>query len=591
MLAKNDIVDEEGDTISLVLERAQRTGDLPIFNASVGQVRRLSNNPDTHTMELAQTILKDANLSTKILRIANSPVYSRGIGKISSVSRAVVLLGFETIRNLCVTLKLIESFEHDHPAIGMNQIVARAFITAGMARDLGVQCGSKEAEEIYICGLLHGLGEIAVANFLPARFNATVRAHKEQGLSWLQAQDKILGTKFSEVGQQLAVTWNFSSRITSTMTPFNPHHKGPLRNREELCHALAALGSDLVGKLFVDHTNEPDSMREIMGTMSQLTGLRLEKIEHCLTQSFQASCELAKDYGLNGKVLLPSMRESGDDLRDRLAREFAFHASTQIDKHPAEVLSNSTSGPASAAAFIATTPAQVIVVGGERRATNSESDASAIGVGGSARARAATDTPVSDSMHMPGKSAANTSASPASLTTSPLRGDPLVQLSIIQEITTMVTEGETLNKLLVKIIEGLQHGVGFERILLCLMAPDRNNYAGRIAMGKDTDALRLAMTGRISDANNLFSKVLIEGADLLVPNITDAEWKGKLAPDVVKKLGTTSFILGGVRSGTKPIGLFYADNGATQSPVTPEQRRGFSQFVMQARLAVQIRGS
>ena len=586
MLAKDEIIDAEGDTLSLVLERAQKTGDLPIFNASVDQVRRLSSDRDAHSMELAQTILKDANLSAKILRIANSPVYSRGIGKISSVSRAVVLMGFDTIRNLCVTLKLIESFEHDHPAIGMNQIVARAYISAGLARDIGIQCGSKDAEEIYICGLLHGLGEIAVANFLPARFNAAVCAHKDQGLTWHQAQDKILGIRFSEVGQQLAATWNFSSRITSTMLPFNPHHKGPLRNREELSHALAALGSDLVGKLFIDHTNEPNAMRDIMGTMSELTGLRLDKIENCLTQSFQASCELAKEYGLDSKVLLPTMHESGDDLRDRLAREFAFHASTQIAKKPVDVITTPTAAAEKLSASASITPS--IGVGGERRANNSESDVTAINVGG--RARTETDSILNNTPAFASNAETNAATPAAPVAIPALRGDPLIQLSIIQEITTMVTEGETLNKLLVKIIEGLQRGVGFERILLCLMAPDRNSYAGRIAMGKDTDGLRLAMTGRINESNNLFSKVLIEGADLLVPNITDGEWKGKLSPDIVKKLGTTSFILGGVRSGTKPIGFFYADNGTTQTPVTPEQRRGFSQFVMQARLAVQIRG-
>lgn len=573
MAAKDEIADDQGDTMSLVLTRAEKRGDLPIFNASVGQVRRLSNDPDAHSMELAQTILKDANLSAKILRIANSPVYSRGLGKISSVSRAVVLLGFDTIRNLCVTVKLIESFEHEHPAIGMNQLVARSYIAAGFARDLSIQCGSKEAEEVYICGLLHGLGEIAVAYFLPTRFNATVAAHRDRGLSWIQAQQEVLGTQFSEVGQQLAGTWNFSPRISNTMLPFNLTHKGPVRSREELSHALAAVGSDVVGKLFVDHGGAAGSMRELMQSLSALTGVRLERVENSLTQSFQASCELAKEYGLGGKILLPSMTDTGDDLRDRLAREFAFHASSQVGKK-ADVADTdrmvASAQPAAAAGV-------VIGVGGERRVA-ADAPVSLV-VGGQPSVAAAALV-----------SADATTAGSAVVAATPTRGDPLVQLAIIQEITTMVTEGESLNKLLVKIIEGLQRGVGFERILLSLVTPDRARYTGRIAMGKDTDNLRLAVGGNMTETN-IFTKVLMDGGDVLINDVNDASWKAVISSDVIKKIGSTSFILGGVRSGTKPIGFFYADNGVSKTPVTPDQRRGFAQFVAQARLAVQIRGS
>lgn len=580
MAAKDEIADDQGDTMSLVLARAEKRGDLPIFNASVGQVRRLSNDPEAHSMELAQTILKDANLSAKILRIANSPVYSRGLGKISSVSRAVVLLGFDTISNLCVTLKLIESFEHEHPAIGMNQLVARSYIAAGFARDLSIQCGSKEAEEVYICGLLHGLGEIAVAYFLPTRFNATIAAHRERGFSWVQAQQEVLGTQFSEVGQHLADTWNFSPRISNTMLPFSPTHKGPVRSREELCHALAAVGSDVVGKLFVDHGGAAGSMRELMQSLSALTGVRLERVESSLTQSFQASCELAKEYGLGGKILLPAMSDTGDDLRDRLAREFAFHASSQVGKK-VEV---ATMDSAVASTQSAATPGVVIGVGGERRTAAGAPAALGVGEQLSVAASAAPG-----GANAPAVSSSGTTTTPPAATTS-TRGDPLVQLSIIQEITTMVTDGESLNKLLVKIIEGLQRGVGLERILLSLVTPDRARYAGRIAMGKDTDNLRLAVSGNMTDAN-IFTKVLTDGGDVLVNDVNDGSWKSLISPDVIKKIGATSFILGGVRSGTKPIGFFYADNGVSKEPVTLDQRRGFAQFVAQARLAVQIRGS
>lgn len=573
------------DTLALVLARAESKGDLPIFNASVNNVRKLSSDPDSHAMELAQTIMKDSNLTTKLLRLANSPFYSRGLGKISSVSRAVVLLGFDVIKNLCVTIKLIESFEHEHPAIGLHQLVARSYFTAGFVRDMAIKCGVKEAEETYVFGLLHQLGEIAVAYFAPDRYNAAYQKQKEVGMTWAQAQMDVIGVPFADVGQKLAGVWNFSPKISNTMQPFVSNHKGLARNREELNHALVGLGSDVVGKLYVEHGRPDRNLRELLSNMADVTGIKLDKVEKSLSESFEASCDLAKAYGLNQKVLMPLVSESGDDLRDRMAREMAFYASSALERAEA----------AAEAAAAEKTAAEVQTAQSKEKASNGAS----ISVGGksklnsemteaakiSQRKAQETGVPASDI----GGTSQQVQAS-GNVLSSDQRGDPMVQLAIIQELTIMVTSGESLNKLFVKILEGLQRGVGFERAMLCLINPERTVYSGRIAMGKNTDALRLAVTGKINDKKDLFAKILVEGSDLFVSDIDDGTWNGML-PSAVSStsLGTRSFIAGGIRTGMKSIGFFYADNGVSNAPISPDQRRGFQQFVGQARLAVQIR--
>lgn len=573
------------DTLALVLARAESKGDLPIFNASVNKVRKLSSDPDSHAMELAQTIMKDANLSAKLLRLANSPFYSRGLGKISSVSRAVVLLGFDVIKNLCVTLKLIESFEQEHPAVGLHQLVARSYFTAGFVRNMAIKCGIKEAEEAYIFGLLHQLGEIAVAYFTPDRYNAAYQKQKEAGVTWTQAQLDVIGVPFTDVGQKLADVWNFSAKISNTMQPFVPKHKGLARNREELNHALVGLGSDVVGKLYVEHGKPDRSLRELLTSMADVTGIKLDKVEKSLSESFEASCDLAKAYGLNQKVLMPLVSESGDDLRDRMAREMAFYASSALERtHAAE---EAEAAQIRAAALQATPSkgeernASSVSVGGKPKLSGELTEAERV----NRRRTQETDVPAI----IVGGSTSQPQAG-ANVLSSDQRGDPMVQLAIIQELTTMVTSGESLNKLFVKILEGLQRGVGFERAMLCLINPERTVYSGRIAMGKNTDALRLAVTGKINDKKDLFAKILVEGSDLFVSDMDDGTWSDMLPPAVSSSsLGTSSFIAGGIRTGMKSIGFFYADNGVSNAPISPDQRRGFQQFVGQARLAVQIR--
>ncbi|MFC1749143.1 HDOD domain-containing protein [Pseudomonadota bacterium] len=117
------------ETLELIKQKIEKLGDLPVFTASVNQICKMSADPDADAMSLSQAVLKDANLSVKLLRLANSPYYNRGLGKISVVSRAVIMLGFETVKNLSLTMKFIEGFQSEHPLIDMDKLLVRAYVT------------------------------------------------------------------------------------------------------------------------------------------------------------------------------------------------------------------------------------------------------------------------------------------------------------------------------------------------------------------------------------------------------------------------------------------------------------------------------
>lgn len=568
------------DIFELLTTRAEKRGDLPIFNASLNKVRRISSDPDAHAVELAQTVMKDVNLSVKLLRIANSPYYNRGLGKISSISRAVVLLGFETIKNLCLTLKMIESFQTEHPAIGMHQMVARAYLTAGFVRDVAGKCRVKEIEETYICGLTHNLGDISLAFFLPDKFNEIIALHKSSNISWAQAQETVLGTSLPKLGQHLATTWNFPSRVIGAMRPYNTATEGEIRTREQLIHAMASLSSQAIGTLYLPQSETGKPMRAIMGELAEATGVTSEHLENSLNESFQVSCQLAKEYGLDQTVLQPAIEESGDPMRDRFAREFAVTAMSLLsppESKPGpkiDFLKNPTTGSRPKNQTDISTS-----LGNERdSAANNE----VLGTEKVTKIASQTTTTTNGTVTLRGEQTEN--APPA-----PTRGDPMVQLAVIQEITTLVTESATLNKLFIKILEGIHTGVGFDRTVLVLISPDRSNYLGRLAMGHDAEKLKLLLSGVMRESKDLFARVMVEGIDVLVENALEPSWTSVLKPNFVKDTSAASFIVAGIRSGHKPIGLFYADNATTGALISPDMRRGFLQFVAQARLAIQVR--
>lgn len=528
-MGKQQIIEE-------IQSKMDRLGDLPVFSASVNHINKLSSDPDADAMSLSQEVLKDANLSVKLLRLANAPYYNRSMGKISVVSRAIILLGFDTVKNLSLTMKFIESFQNEHPLIDMDKLLVRAYITAGFVRDLAMQMGIKDAEETYTCALLHDLGEIAVAYFLPDKFIEIGALNKEGLLAPSDNEKAVLGTTMASVGQSLAESWAFSPKVVSTMDNNVPRITGQITNPQELNRALATLSSRIVGSLYSGVTDKIDTFQSLMVDLSKATGMPLRKLESSLSDSFQMSCELAKSYGLSVKKLMPNVSESGDEARDKVARQFSYFVSSQKG--------------APAANEVAVAPT---------------------------KKSSASNGAVED---QPSNATQSKSSEGADINSE-------LQLQFIQEITSLITDSARLNTVLVKVLEGIHSAIGFSRVVLCLLSVDRKSYAGRIAIGTDKEMMKEFFNHPLKPDTDIFSRAIMENADLIVENSRDKRWEHVLSNKYHTQIGAHGFVIACLRSNMKPLGFIYADKGSSKHPITQAQHRGFTQFVAQARLALQ----
>jgi HD-like signal output (HDOD) protein len=530
-------------TLNELKTKIEERGDLPVFSATVNQICSVSSDPDADVMSLSQEVLKDANLCIKLLRLANSPYYNRGGGKVGVVSRAIVLLGFDTVKSLSLTMKFIESFQNEHPSIDMDKLLVRAFITAGFVRDIALKIGVKDAEETYTCALLHQLGEIAVANYLPEKYIEITSLNKEGENDSEVNEVTILGATMQTVGSELAASWDFSSRIVATMDNEPVKISGQITKPLELNKALASLASSMIGSLYTDNPADEISMREMMVDLSTATGMRLNSIESSLSDTFKMSCDLAKDYGLSAKKLMPVVADTGDDSRDKLASQFSFYVSNQVTKQKAPAAEQANGN--------------------------------------------ATETDEAQAQTSPEDHPANSDSQTGEEEAEKTRVDQTLQLQFIQEITSLITDASKLNTVLIKVMEGIHVAAGFPRVLLCLLGVDRKSYSGRIAIGTDKDLMKEYFNRPLNPNNDIFSRVLVENVDILVDDSNDERWTEVLPNKFLAQVGARSFTAAPLKSGPKPLGFVYADNGHSSVPITPEQHRAFIQFIAQARLAFQ----
>lgn len=524
-------------TLEKIQARMSQLGDLPIFGASVNRIRMMSASEETEVTELATEITKDANLTTKLLRVANSPHYARGGSKVGVVSRAVLMMGFDTVRNTTLAMKVIDSFQFKHPQIDMNALLVKSYLAAGFVREIAFKCGAKDPEETYTCGLLHNMGEIIVAVTLPDEYLKMVDLVAQNKLSWEKAQVQVLGGAMNQMAQEVLKKWEFPNQVTSTVTNFSKKSKGPVRNNQELNNALASFGSHIMDSLYTPHTSAELDYQTLLLDLQEISGLRGDVLTQCLSNSFKMSVDLADQYGLDKKVLKPKLVGSADDNRNKTARTLAYLVSAA-----------SGDGPAAA-------------------------DPSVEGV--------AADDSTGDAI------ASGTLPAPAA--TPAQRGDTSALFNILHDITMMITQQNDINAIFGKILEGTQQGVGFDNSMLCLLTPDRARYKARFAVGANAEVLKKYFSADVNVKSDIFSRVTMNGEEVLVKNAHDERLSTHIKPDFVKTTGATTFVVASLKLGEKSIGFFYGDISRSKGEISPDMYRGFIQLVSQARLALSIR--
>lgn len=517
-------------SLQLIRNRLKEKGDMPIFSASVNRVHMVGSDPDADAMALSMEILKDANLTAKVLKLANSPLYNRGLGKIGNLSRAVVVLGFETVKSAALTLKLIDSFQQEHPGIDMTGMLVNAFLSGGFVRGIANQCGMKDIERVYICGLLHNLGDIVVACTLPEQFCRIQTLQREQQIPRIKAEKHTLGATVRQLGQEILNDWEFPQSVIKSLDTHKLGGGACIHNQMELTGALASLANQTMELLYTEHPDSRKSLAELTYELSKVSGIRKEKITDALEQSFRQSCELAQSYGLNKKHLTPRLRGGTDDGLDKLARQFSFYVNSEIeDPQPA----------------VPTTPATPTI--------------------------------------------ADPADAPSSPAAAPSGGNSDQLLGILFEITTLISQQANINSIFSKILEGIQHGAGFDRAVLCLLNPDHTRYSGRLAAGQGADALKDYLNFPLAQERDLFSKIILEGNELLVTDIHQGDWRQQLPADFEQTTGARTFMLSALRSGSRAVGIFYADKALSGTPIGAENHRNFTQLTAQGQLALQMR--
>jgi HD-like signal output (HDOD) protein len=208
------------DTLEFLMRRMKHKTDFPALSDSVSAINKLTRSDKESINRLSNTILKDYGLTNKILRMVNSAYYRQsGGGTISTVSRAVIVLGFDVLRNIATTVLLFEHLQDKGSAREMKEAFLRANFAGCLARDASLKFMAREAEEAYVCALFHSLGQLLAQFYFPEEVAEIRKVMLQRNCSEEVAAARVLGLSFSDLGIGIARHWGFPAGLIHSLRP------------------------------------------------------------------------------------------------------------------------------------------------------------------------------------------------------------------------------------------------------------------------------------------------------------------------------------------------------------------------------------
>lgn len=447
-----------------------RDQEMPVFGSTVDGIRQIMGDDSASAGRLAAVILKDPAMTTKVLRLANSAYFNSARQGVGTISRAIVVLGFDLVADLAIGVALVDGLLKGGVRKRVEAELAHSFFAAALARGIAKMRGEGRAEEVFIAALLCRVGEMAFwcfggvkAETLAEQLPADCTPEQEAA-----AQLTVLGFRLRQLSVQLAREWRLGS----------------------LLHAAL----------------EPSS--------------RPSTLENSILQGHQvARAVIAGWDGAPAKAALSA-----------LAR--------YVDR-PEKEVRDTVATLANEAARLATE----------------------YGAGVAARGIPASSATI------------DTAAEPL-----PVMSPAERQLAILRELTALIMSGGRFSDAVYLAAEGILQGVGFARVVVSLLTPNRSQIVGKYGLGAGGEAMRKAFVLTLGqDPKDPLDTLLSTAQPVRL-----GKARGRLAAVVGQGPAAMAPIMGNGRT----IGLVYAERDAGSAAIDDEAFFAFVHFVQQMSMAL-----
>lgn len=266
-------------TMELLWQRVRQRGDLPGFSKVVGAIIGAMRGDDDREFSMTKTVLQDPALTQKVLRLANSAMYSVFGQGINTVSKAVIVLGTEAIGHLALGLKLIDGLSG--ASSGSTEARAemeKAVLAGHIARQVACSASTRDAEEAVVCSMLHSLGRMMTAFYLPEHWQRVQLHSVAAGVDESAAAREILGLGLDDIGRHAARQWGLPSDLVNTLQDVPPKPTGEPLDHGDWLAAVSTLSSRCAEALCVAGGTADEELAKLADSYAEMLGIDVDQV-------------------------------------------------------------------------------------------------------------------------------------------------------------------------------------------------------------------------------------------------------------------------------------------------------------------------
>ena len=243
----DEIEGNYSSAVEFMLRRVARKPDFPAVSRYISEInQKTGSRGKSDASELADVILKDYALTSKLLRLVNSAVFGQYGGSISTVSRAVVILGFDQVRAAALSIAVFEHLQNGQQADALKDAACSSFLSAMLARDITAdQQQQIDPEQAFIGAMFHQLGKHLAIYYFPQEYEEIKSLIASKGIEEDAAVQEILGTSYAAFGTAIGEQWNLPNSMLRCMKPLADGQIKPSKDEEGKLVEVTGLANEL----------------------------------------------------------------------------------------------------------------------------------------------------------------------------------------------------------------------------------------------------------------------------------------------------------------------------------------------------------
>lgn len=273
--------------------------ELPAITSTARILDKFSNDDKSSLPKLSKAILHDQGLSSCLLKVANS-IQHIGVNKVTTVSRASVVLGIQTVKNICLTAKLVSSllasknldenvYQH------LTQVMANSFFAGMLAKMMVPNYSEEVQEEVYLAAMLYRIGETAFWSAGGDVAKKLANSAPESAEDFKKYCQQEMGFSFSELSKGLAGNWNLSDLLLKSLDQ-------PTTRTDEIRVIFFA---DKLSAIIAKPEGREDEYQQLLTDVAKIIGVSEKQLKVRIEHTREKSQDLLESYGaeiLSGRI-------------------------------------------------------------------------------------------------------------------------------------------------------------------------------------------------------------------------------------------------------------------------------------------------